>query len=154
MNKKLTPLEALKEVREYLYGDVYAGVEKRLDLIENALKILEQLQIIIGAEKIEDLPKLALKTENAYYSSCYNLKEAEKKLKALEIIKEKKVDVNTLIFYLEKHNETGNIDYAFDSYNEYAKDSDKPQLTQEEYELLKEELKWNTLERKMEYMKF
>lgn len=53
------------------------------------LKALEQLQVIIGTEKIEDLPKLALETENEWHSACHELKEAEKKLKALKIIKEK-----------------------------------------------------------------
>ena len=39
-----TELKALKEVREYLYGDVYSAIEKRLDLIETALKRLETLE--------------------------------------------------------------------------------------------------------------
>ena len=85
MNKELTPLEALENIKHY---DSRVGLhESDYEIIKTALKILEQLQVIIGAEKIEDLPKLALETENTCYSACYNLKEAEKKLKALEIIK-------------------------------------------------------------------
>lgn len=38
-----TPLQALEDIRECLYGDVYAGVEKKLDIIETALKRLEEL---------------------------------------------------------------------------------------------------------------
>lgn len=64
----------------------------------------------------------------------------KKSNEGVEIIKEKEVDCNTLMFYLKKFNEIGHIDYAFDSYNDYAKDSDKPQLTKEQFELLKEVL--------------
>lgn len=64
-------LEALKEIREHLYGDVYSGVERRLNIIETALKKQEQDQ---------------------------------KKLKALEIIKNKKVDVSYIIENPEEEN--------------------------------------------------
>ena len=30
-------LEVLKEIREYLYGDVYSGLQERLDIIEAEL---------------------------------------------------------------------------------------------------------------------
>lgn len=88
MSKELKALKELREDAKHHLDSHTKYLNERLDIIETALKILEQLQIIIGAEKIEDLPKLALETENACYNACYKLKETEKKLKALEIIKE------------------------------------------------------------------
>lgn len=95
-------------------------------IIETALKRLEQLQIIIGAEKIEDLPKVALETENACYSNSYNLKKAKKKLKALEIIKEHPEQIMDII-ETDNYNEYLDLDYAPVQY-----------LSEENYYLVKE----------------
>ena len=65
----------------------------------------------------------------------------KKSLKALEIIKNKVVLIDV---FLESED--------VNDYNEfYGKSKDK-HLTPEEYELLKEALLWNTLERKTEYI--
>ena len=123
--------QALKDLREDAkrhFIEQRQHLNKRLDIIENALKVLEQLQIIIGAEKIEDLPKVALETENACYSNSHILKKAENKLKALEIIKEK--EVNVFIFL-----HSGDLE----TYNDMVEDNQK--LTKEEYDSLKEVLK-------------
>ena len=126
MNKELTPLEALNNLTQYLTGD-YRDCFKELSIIETALKILDQLQVIIGAEKIEDLPELALETENDWYSARYNLKEAEKKLKALEIIKEKSVNLEFL--------------KCSENYEQYCLIcSYGNEISKEEYDLLKEVL--------------
>jgi len=128
-------LEAFKRIKSITYdrADLY-GIEvfrEDLNIIEKALKRLTYIdENRLSDEDIHIVQGMTFKDK----VKCI------KKLKALEIIKDKKVDCNTLIFYLEKHNETGHIDYAFDSYNDYAKDSDKPQLTKEEFDLLKEVL--------------
>ena len=83
---------------------------------------------------------------NGYHNEICDV---EKELKALEIIKEKRVDVLVLVQYMkEKPNDT----WALESYNHYCEDKKnckyydgrdylKPKsLTQEEYELLKEVL--------------
>ncbi len=127
----ISPEQALKDLREDAKRHSFEQrqhLNKRLDIIENALKRLEQLQIIIGAEKIEDLPKVALETENACYSNSYNLKKAEKKLKALEIIKEKGIDVDALKYHKDLEH------YNFSLRGRYES------LTQEEFDLLKEVL--------------
>ena len=122
MNKELTPLEVFNNLVERLVGgehdiDLLKATDKEYLFIKTALK------------------RLALfDDENVV---AYLSRSDEKKLRALEIIKEKKVDCYSFIFYLEKHNETGHIDYAFDSYNAYAKDNDKPQLTKKEFNSLK-----------------
>lgn len=126
----ITPEQALRDLREDAkrhFFEQRQHLNKRLDIIETALKVLEQLQIIIGAKKIEDLPKVALETENACYSNSHILKKAENKLKALEIIKEK--EVNVFIFL-----HSGDLE----TYNDIVEDNRK--LTQEEYDLLKEVL--------------
>ena len=120
-------LEALENIKHY---DTRVGLhEDDYKIIESALKTLEQLQVIIGAEKVEDLPKLALETENAFYSACHNLKKAEKKLKALEIIKKK--PLVALVDYKYTYEEW------LELIDERGKDLFK---NKEEYDLLKEVL--------------
>ena len=56
--------------------------------IKKKLAILDRLQMILGAKNVDDLPNLALKIDNKCHSACYELEQAQSKLKALEIIKE------------------------------------------------------------------
>lgn len=131
-HRTITPEQALKDLREDAEKHSFEQrqhLNKRLDIIETALKVLEQLQIIIGAEKIEDLPKVALETENACYSNSHILKKAENKLKALEIIKNKKVNVGDFVRCK-----------TIEDYNDYLCYGEKEKLTQEEFDLLKEVL--------------
>lgn len=125
----LTPLQALKTIILGTNVDTYRSSVEEIDnaiaIIETALKEYEKL-------------KKCYKNELNNVSYYNNL--ALKYKKIVDVIVAKEVDCNTLIFYLKQHNETGHIDYAFDSYNDYAKDSDKPQLTKEEFDLLKEVL--------------
>jgi hypothetical protein len=72
-----------------------------------------------------------------YFSSSqksYTLKEIEKIVRALEIIKEKRVDIGTLFICFEK--------YDLETFNMSVNGAkDEISLTQEEYDLLKEVLK-------------
>ena len=111
MSKELLPLEALDNLR---YGGLVDGnvvcftklaFEKRLDIIETALKDYERKLKL--AKEYEDVNNVA------------------KRLKALEIIKKKKVNVRFLISCK-----------TLKEYNDVISDH----LTQEEYDLLKEVL--------------
>ena len=77
--------------------------------------------------------------QNGYYKD--KLDSIEKELKTLEIIKEKKVDVDTLMFYMRQQ---PNNKWALNSYNNWVDHNGinerKRLLTQEEYDLLKEVL--------------
>jgi hypothetical protein len=130
MSKELTPLEALERLGK-LKVEGLRVIPKRAtvseyiyyEIIEKALKALEQMQIILGAEKIEDLPNLAIKIDNALYSTSYKLKQNEKKLKALKIIKK------VIKYDIEVNGNTGIPKYEPNDV-----------ITQEEYDLLKEVL--------------
>ena len=67
----------------------------------------------------------------------------EKELKALEIIKAKKVDVDTFIFYTKQHNL--NDEWVLRSYNDWVAGNEinlrKKILTKDEFDLLKEVMK-------------
>lgn len=68
---------------------------------------------------------------NDYYRLLKEDNETTKKLKALEIIKNKEINIHTLLLHLKR----------FDSQDGYnALVGEKYKLTQEEYELLKEVL--------------
>jgi len=106
MSKKLSPLEAYKKVSDYCRE--WLTFDKELDIIETALKRLESV------DRVGEM------------FCC----DVDKKLKALEIIKEKGVNIYLL-------NETDNVE----EYNELIKSHyGMKQLTQEEYDLLKEVL--------------
>ena len=79
-----------------LFVELIEEIDKELEeekqsfdrVIEKKLAILDRLQMILGAETIDDLPDLALKIDNKCYSACYELEQAKSKLKALDIIRE------------------------------------------------------------------
>lgn len=115
MNKKLSPLEALKRIRQETCPATYNqdfDKEECCDIIETALKRLEQLE-----EEKQSFDRVI-----------------EKKIKAFEIIKEKRVDIVPL---LEYHNA--------EEYNKWVWTRSHytyppSEITQEEYDLLKEVL--------------
>lgn len=113
MSKELTPLKALQNLTEYLTGS-HRNCFKELSIIENALKEYE------GAKNhIEALNKE--RVENSI------------KLKALEIIKEKNVNVRAFKkTFLMKQND----DVKLRVYNS-QNDKDEDDLTQAEFDLLK-----------------
>ena len=154
MNKELTPLEALKELKENVcYFAIGDYAYPRLDIIETALKEKEKQDILINVIKEVFEFGITLHNEekdNGDLSVCgligYTLKreiankEKElyrdfilkecfpKELKALKIIQEKRVDV-----YVFQH--SGDLQ----TYHDMV-DSEDRKLTQEEFDLLKEEL--------------
>lgn len=87
----MTPLEASKHFRNQLQGvNVYA--DEYLDIIEQALKEYEMEHT------------LRIRLENINYELCREKERSEKKLKALEIIKElpnedKQVLLNAIYTY-------------------------------------------------------
>ena len=132
MNKELTPLEALNWLKNVLVEQTYdflrEPINDRLHSLETALKENEEYKsrennVLPNDEFIGDLGE-------------HTRDEVAMKLKAFDIIKEKKVDVLAI------------ITNACETCEEYNKEHnlvlDKRQgikpLTQEEYELLKEEL--------------
>lgn len=114
MSKELSPLEAVEKIREINYfeddqeviEDCF-GLEEYLSIIESALKRLESV------DRIGEM-------------FCVNV---DKKLKALEIIKEKRVNACEIINSKDVR-----------EYNWSIHTPKKYPLTQEEYDLLKEVL--------------
>ena len=104
-------LEALEEIKcdmEYV---------TRLDFVEP----------IVRGEVRDKLKKI-------YWRELDQLDQIEKELKAFEIIKEKEVDLGSLLFYIRSSNHP----LAF--YNKGIV-NEKKKLTKDEFDLLKEELK-------------
>lgn len=88
-----------------------------------------------GLEALEIVKAAMLSSGNCLLNSLWDYTDAiEKELKALESIKEKKVDVNYLIICIEQKIK------PLQFYNEYMKENNGMNLTQEEYDLLKEVL--------------
>ena len=111
-------LEAFEKIKKYLVNLQFHFLEEELDIIETALKNYEKLKN--EYDKLESFHKLFIEKYNQL-----NI-EHRKKLKALEIIKEKKVNVNCII--------SGWSLWKYNSYKTHIN------LTKEEYELLKEVL--------------
>lgn len=127
MNKELTPLEALEKIKNRFDNhELYRNtdLQNELNIIETALKDYELLIMTSNIIKnnIKDIPR----------------EDITKKLKALEIIKEKQVDVGRFILII---NTWFDDDFALHRYNDYLEnDLDKWKLTKEEFDLLKEVL--------------
>jgi len=125
MSKELTPLEALNEIKDKFFvkdgnstiGDF--GLLRRLDIIETALKDYEKQHQI-------DIDLLG----SAYKTNVQN----EKKLKALEIIKK-----GCPYISLEKQ-KCINYDKPYELIIGGGYETAYIELTQEEYDLLKEVL--------------
>ena len=119
----MKPLEALERIRELRqeYASKMPSIEEELSIIETELKRLEELEI-------ENSKQFKEKWVQDNLAMTFELNVANEKLKALEIIKEKRVDVKCLFFSnsLEEYNGTIN---QRDLYLE---------LTQAEFDLLKE----------------
>lgn len=123
MSKELTPLESFERIKNITYDrtDLY-GIEeyrKSLDIIETALKEKENIEKTINE----------LFSENGKVITTIDIK---KQLKAFEIIKDKGVDVLKL-------KECKRCKKP-DEYNKRTCYSYHNELTQEEYDLLKEVL--------------
>ena len=131
MSKELSPLEALEMIYDKeIYGkDLY---KKEFDIIKNALKEYEK--ILTAKECFKDTVY-----KIAGLPLPQTMEDELKSLKALEIIKEKEVDVALFnnCNSVEEYNE-GLLeeDYAYDT------EAVEPHiLTKKEFDLLKEVLK-------------
>jgi hypothetical protein len=137
MSKESLPLEALETIKEHLptlYPEEYGfdnvdgcfGPSKecqyQLDIIETALKEYDDMLFEIKA------------LENTIKGLEEQIDEKNKSLKALEIIKEKMVDVELFHTVIEDENQKDKLwSYNFWFENKYK-------LTKEEFDLLKETL--------------
>ena len=129
MSKELTPLEALERIKnipilstpESTQKIFYDKHKKELDLIESALKNYQDL-----TEYVDTLQG----DRDYWYNTAI---KNENKLKALEIIKEKNVDVGLLIRCFNAYC----IDSACQEYNQWTQGE---HLIYEECVLLKEVL--------------
>lgn len=142
MSKDLTPLQALKRIKSHYNDKVCIDILEDFDLIETALKRLEKNDntrlIIVGNPSpdesvVEKTYKQGMFISNLEQCEIKPLfeEETEKKLKALEIINNKQVDMKELLGFFEWGE-------GFSYYNEYRRKEEK--LTQEEYKILKEVL--------------
>lgn len=125
---KSIELKALNDLRNCLQAyytmENVPSLDENLNIIEKALKEYKELK--------QDYAML--KEEYALYR-----KDTEKQIKALEIIKEKRVNVDNFLSFIRK--ETTYEDYLI-KHNKFVitKITFKEKLTQEEYDLLKEVL--------------
>lgn len=127
-------LEALEKLTNYKCSCMSEKVECK-EIIETALKeyeTMKQTKIVVADKKISDEDLEKLKNQRMFSDLQCEIKplfdeETQKKLKALEIIKEKEVDV-----FIFLH--SGDLE----TYNDIVEDNRK--LAQEEYGLLKEVL--------------
>lgn len=148
MSKELTTLKSLKIIKEMYehFVKTYRELEPKLmicekedfDIIETALKdyeLMKQAKIIVADKKISDDDLEKLKNQRMFICGSGESKvellfdeETQKKLKALEIIKEKEVNVGLLSRCANAERYNNGICY------------EPRYLTQEEYDLLKEVL--------------
>lgn len=138
---KPSPLEVSKQLKDFVLEVVKNGLDRMFingsfDIIEKTLKDYEELT----NKPVMLYGRTHGKTQALIDTVCKNYKdvkitnlEDEKKLKALEIIKNKMVDIHNLIY-------SSNVE----EYNKFAMNYNQELcntlLTQEEYELLKEVL--------------
>ena len=142
MSKELTPLEALEKIVDTYCID---NMDEEISIIETALKENQDIQSCFEYYdlSIKDIRRV-----------CVSYKQREKHEKALEIIKEKQINVANFIKWLNSTNGTYEA-YLQDRYQEgwnihfndgVSKEYDNSLyietycLTQEEYDLLKEVL--------------
>ena len=114
MSKELTPLECVEYIRKQAYGN---WLDDELDIIETALKDYEKKTKL--AKEYADVDNVA------------------KRLKALEIIKNKMVNVCAFISWVNL------VKFTYERYLKIQLDYlvSAKTLTEEEFDLLKEVLK-------------
>lgn len=131
-------LEALEKIVDTYYID---NMDKEISIIEAALndyELMKQPKIIVADKKISDDDLEKLKNQRMFLCSSGESKvellfdeETQKKLKALEIIKKKQVNVRYL--FQCKSLRDYNFIYKGTNQSELC-------LTKEEYDILKEVL--------------
>ena len=120
MNKELSPLEALKELKYQVAGLEAATHDVPPQRTTYLVRDMGLFEIIETALKELDFKRMVIVD--------FLTGNDEKKLKALEIIKEKKVNIRGL------------SRLTLEEYNENRRSHKEEQLTQEEFDLLKEVL--------------
>lgn len=122
MSKQLSPLETFKKIEVDIYSnDIdYTTIHNELDIIETALKDCETYKNILKEEYDKNIELKEIATQ---WRDC-----SQKQAEILRIIKEKEIDVHTLI-----------LAPTVESYN-CCELVEEYKLTQEEYDLLKEHL--------------
>ena len=132
MSKELKALNELKK----RYGKNFSMQDdERTHIIENALKRLYKFEKVFEELNLDISDDVDLK--NWIKLAQFHYENKNKKLKALEIIREKEIDVGEFLscILLEKK------DYIKDAFEEFnCHLLTHKQLTQEEYDLLKEVL--------------
>ena len=128
MEKQLSPLEALEKIKDFIVELTNVKGIRHTECPNTELWVIRNfnLDIIETALKRQELLELDLRIANN------NLKYAEKKLKALEIIKEKQVDCWALVRFDKNYRDLTDGDFGYIS---------AIKLSQEEFDLLKEVLK-------------
>ena len=126
MNKEITPLEALDKII-YSYG-----YDKNIEIVSKALKDYEMEHT------------LRIRLENTNYELVREKQENDKKIKALEIIDRKNVDINVLknVIKLDDNVEVYN-DFMKKRYGVFIEDYEKHYLlTKDEFDILKLNIKY------------
>ena len=125
VNKKLEEAKARKSSEEIISDKAIYGLDKKIEAYEEVLNFISKEPEIVGSTTIDEaFEKFVLDT----------WPEIKKKLKALEIVKEKAVDLGTLLYYVR------NLNHALAFYNKGIA-NEKKKLTQDEFALLKEVMK-------------
>lgn len=125
MNKELTLLEVFSKVLDIICCQKHDdNLQKYLDIIENALKKYELIKEQTKLDSFECL----LRLEEILPRGKELLIPVARQLKALEIVKEKRVDVQVLHYSIDRFEYNKRLVYGEKS------------LTEEEYDLLKEVL--------------
>lgn len=126
MKNDLTPLEELKKIRQDFYDYLTNKYNQyNFDIIETALKDYEEHKQILNDYGLSLVDFRHACFTFVQFKNSKGFEGVEKKLKVLEIIKEK--EVNVFIFL-----HSGDLE----TYNDMVEDNRK--LKQEEYDLLKE----------------
>lgn len=130
MTKELTSLEALKELKDEVVANYYQDqnwFDERYEIIETALKNYEELKIV--AKPLTNEEKKSINS-------------VARRLKALEIICKRKVDIWKLYDAINVSADAWK-GHELHFYNEYFKhpNAQYRKLTQQEFDLLKEILK-------------
>lgn len=160
MSKELTPLDALKRLESSASSYCYESTSSMEDMerglfeedyeavkvLETALKeyeLIKQTKIIVANKKVSNKDLEMLKNQRMFVSNLEQCKikplldeKTQKKFKALEIIKEKRVNIGYLLL-------CDDYEEYLDDFNDRQGEGNLPSfelLTKEEYDLLKEVL--------------
>ena len=153
MKTPIKSFEIIKEMYEH-FVEKYIDLEPKLmicekedfDNVENTLKdyeLMKQTEVVVADKKISDDDLEKLKDQRIFIGGIEPLfdEETQNKLRALDVIKEKEVNVHNFKEILIKQ------EWAYEQYLDEENDPNTSGhqfayklLTKEEFDLLKEEL--------------